>query len=206
MKERILELRRAGVTVKKMSSELNLSTRYINDTIRDLINEGIVERKKSGRRVGYKSSLETAAEETKQLTYKSKLVGNHRCQYPQCNIKAVYSFSLVTLCSSHYETITLETALYYEKEIEYNERVHFLKIAILIPWSGHAKKGIKKNLKKSGVKGVTYHPSTGAWQAHLYVPKTAEKSSHNKFCGIHDTVPKAKKALEKMRKEMGLKK
>lgn len=60
------------------------------------------------------------------------------CRYPECEKHAGDTFALVPLCLKHKALIEDETAWYYDPfkvGVAYKRRIHYLKIAHLIPWS-----------------------------------------------------------------------
>lgn len=58
------------------------------------------------------------------------------CMYPRCKAAASQTWALVPLCQGHREEISSETETYYSKpSMIYHERVRYLKIVPLIPWS-----------------------------------------------------------------------
>lgn len=59
------------------------------------------------------------------------------CNHPECIEEATTHWALVDLCEKHREMIKEETDKYYSetRRLPYTERVEYLKIAHLIPWS-----------------------------------------------------------------------
>ena len=62
-----------------------------------------------------------------------------RCKYPDCSRNAAEHWAMVPLCHEHKAIIKAETLRYYGSDtssrMKYSDRVEFLKIAHLIPWS-----------------------------------------------------------------------
>lgn len=60
------------------------------------------------------------------------------CKFPDCRNEAYKTWALVPLCKEHYESIKLETEMYYNGEgknrLSYSEREIFLSIKPHIPW------------------------------------------------------------------------
>lgn len=59
------------------------------------------------------------------------------CKYPNCSRNATVHWALVPLCHLHRAVIEMETQRYYNgtARMRYEQRVEYLKIAHLIPWS-----------------------------------------------------------------------
>lgn len=58
------------------------------------------------------------------------------CQYPDCKAAATRTWALVPLCQDHQSAIKAETLRYYAvHSVSYQDRVEYLKIMHLIPWS-----------------------------------------------------------------------
>jgi hypothetical protein len=116
----IIRMRNAQYSVKEIAEAVDCSYNFVQRRCKKFELEGIVKFKAIGR---HKTPPKP---KTKYVKQPQKL--GCMCDYPGCKDQAEYTFSLVPLCTLHYEMVSDETDAHYNDNDKETDRRHWNRI------------------------------------------------------------------------------